>query len=47
MTSHGIPAFLAFTSWLMRLGGGPGSMPKFTDRLPSIPQTRIFGGHHE
>ena len=47
MTSHDIPTFLAFTSWLMRLSGGPGSMPEFTDRLPSIRQAWVFGGHHE
>jgi len=36
MTSHGIPASPAFTSRLMRLSGGPGSMPNLpTDWHPS------------
>jgi hypothetical protein len=38
MTSHDIPTFLAFTSWLMRLSGGPGLMPKLTERLAFIRQ---------
>jgi len=38
MTSHDIPPFPAFTSWLTRLSGGPELMPKLTDRLAFIQQ---------
>ena len=36
--SHDIPTFLAFTSWLTRLNGGPGLTSKLTGRLAFIRQ---------
>jgi hypothetical protein len=47
MTGHDIPAFPANAGWLVRLSGGPGSMPKLADTLAFIRQAQDFGGHHE